>query len=71
MNSTNNNWLNVSQLANYLHCSKSKIYKEKMYGRISSYKFGGQLLFSKSEIDGLIELSKQEGTNLPGVEIEK
>ena len=45
------NYLNIDELSEYLHMSKSTIYKGTMSHRIPHIKAGKKLLFSKDAID--------------------
>lgn len=67
----NNQWLDVEQLSDYIHCSKSKIYKLTMAGEIPFYKFGRKLLFKQSQIDNFMEMHKIENEPQKGIVIEK
>ncbi len=62
-------WLNVDQAADYLHVSKSWIYKRTMNGQIPFHKPSKKLMFRRSELDAFISMKRE--TNLPGVTIEK
>ena len=66
-----NDWLNIDQAAEYLHVSKSWIYKRTMDGKIPFYKIGKKLAFRRSELNEYISMGRAKGENLPGVTIEK
>ncbi len=64
-----NEWMNVDQAADYLHVSKSWIYKRTMDGKIPYHKPSKKLMFRRSELDAFISMKPE--TDLPGVTIEK
>ncbi len=63
-------WLTVGQAADYLHVSKSWIYKRSMNNRIPYHKAGKKLMFRKSELNDFISMGRAKGESLPGVTIE-
>ncbi len=64
-------WLTVDQAAEYLHVSKSWIYKRTMNAKIPYYKTGKKLMFKRSELDSYISLGRAKDENSMGVTIEK
>ncbi len=65
-----NEWLTADQAADYLHVSKSWIYKRTMNNQIPFHKPSKKLMFRRSELDNFI--SKARATNEhQGVTIEK
>ena len=53
------NYLNIEELAEYLHMSKSTIYKGTMTHRIPHIKAGKKLLFSQDAIDQWLQKFNQ------------
>jgi len=64
-----NEWLTADQAADYLHVSKSWIYKRTMNNQIPFHKPSKKLMFRRSELDTFI--SMKPGNNVPGVTIER
>lgn len=44
-------WMTVSEVADYLKLGKTKIYQYVQQGKIPGYKIGGQWRFNRTEID--------------------
>jgi excisionase family DNA binding protein len=53
------NYLNIEELAEYIHMSKSTIYKGTMSNRIPHIKAGKKLLFSQDAIDQWLQKFNQ------------
>jgi excisionase family DNA binding protein len=53
------NYLNIGELSEYLHMSKSTIYKGTMSHRIPHIKAGKKLLFSQDAIDQWLQQFNQ------------
>jgi excisionase family DNA binding protein len=53
------NYLNIDELSEYLHMSKSTIYKGTMSHRIPHIKAGKKLLFSQEAIDQWLQQFNQ------------
>lgn len=65
-----NAWLNVDQAADYLHVSKSWIYKRTMNNEIPFHKPSKKLMFRRSELDNYIATGSTTNEH-QGVTIEK
>lgn len=54
-------YITVSEAADFLRRTVSGVYNLKCRGRIRGYKFGGKLLFKKSELDFCVKSSNKGG----------
>ena len=64
-------WMTFDEVCDYLHLSKSSIYKLTCDNGIPLYRLGRILKFKKSEIDEWISQHKVKKTELQGVEVEQ
>lgn len=63
------NYLNIEELAEYLHMSKSTIYKGTMTHRIPHIKAGKKLLFCQDAIDQWLQKFNQPTIEEVGADI--
>ena len=54
-------YITITEAADFLRRTVSGVYNLKHRGRIRGYKFGGKLLFKKSELDLCVKSSNKGG----------